>query len=99
MRSAKEYREAARISLAGNYGTVIGAYIIYTIILNVMSVPSSAFMDISELMSGIGFQTIGFVSAVAMIPVSIVISAVSLIISLGVTKITMDVTRGKRGEL
>ena len=92
MRSFREYRKMAGESLAGNYGVVIGAYIICTVIINVLTAPLS-------IISGIGNLT-GMVVAggIISIPASLVISLVSILFNTGVDKIVFDVAKGKRAE-
>ena len=85
MKSSKEYRKIAGESLAGNYGVVIGAYILCTIALNILTAPLS-------IISGIGNLTGMIVaSGIITIPVSLVISIVSTLFYTGVDKMVFDV--------
>ncbi len=92
MKSSKEYRKIAGESLAGNYGVVIGAYILCTIALNILTAPLS-------IISGIGNLTGMIVaSGIITIPVSLVISIVSTLFYTGVDKMVFDVTKGERAD-
>ncbi|MBQ9551002.1 MAG: DUF975 family protein [Lachnospiraceae bacterium] len=92
MRNSREYRRMAGESLAGNYGVVIGASIICTIVMNMLTAPLS-------IISGIGNLT-GMVVAgsIITVPASLVISLVSVLFNTGVDKMVFDVTKGERAE-
>ncbi len=92
MRSSKEYREKAREALSGNYSVVVGAYIIYTIILNVLSAPLSIISTIGEI-TGLVILT-GILS----IPFSLLTTLVSTLFVTGANKIVYDVTKGEKAE-
>ncbi|MCR4590958.1 MAG: DUF975 family protein [Lachnospiraceae bacterium] len=93
MRSSKELRAAARESLSGNYGVVIGAYIIYTIIINTISAPLSLITGAGEIMGA------SLVGALVSLPVSVLISIISVVLNTGVNKICYDVVNGERADL
>ncbi len=93
MKKSKEIRAEARKKLLGNYGTVIGAYIIYTVVLNMLSAP---FGLISGLDSFLSFPLTG---AVLSIPFSILLSFISLFFALGVNKISFDIAHDRNGVL
>ena len=82
----------ARESLAGNYGVVIGAYILCTVILNMLTAPLS-------VISGLGNLT-GMVIAgsIITVPLSLIISLISVLFNTGVDKMVFDVTKGKRAD-
>ncbi len=93
MKSSKDYRRAAREYLAGNYGVVIGAYLIYIVLLNVISAPLS-------LLSGIGgLLGASVAGTIISVPVSVVISLISVVLNTGVNKISYDVVRGEKADL
>ena len=82
----------ARESLAGNYGVVIGACILCTVILNMLTAPLS-------VISGLGNLT-GMVIAgsIITVPLSLIISLISVLFNTGVDKMVFDVTKGKRAD-
>lgn len=99
MRTAKEYRMTAKETLAGNYGTVIGVYIIYTMIVSALSVPSSIFNSFSSVFSRFDNYLLPLISSLFMIPVSFIVSIITVILSTGLTKVTFDIVRGERGDI
>lgn len=94
MKTNKELRREARIKLLGNYGTVVGAYIIFTMILNVISVPFSLFSNQISLM-GLPYLGLGMIIS---IPVSLILTFLSAIFVAGVNKISFDIAHDRRGE-
>ena len=94
MRSSKEYRRTARETLAGNYGVVIGAYLIYIVIINALSAPLSA---VGGMMTGLSRGSVA--GAIVSIPVTILLSLVSIVLSTGVNKISFDLIRGEKADI
>jgi len=99
MRSAKEYRMSAKERLAGNYGTVIGVYLIYTIIVSVLSIPTSIFSSFTSFFTSMDLTVLPIVISLVSIPVSLILSAVNVVLTVGLTKVTFDIVRGKRGDI
>ena len=99
MRSAKEYRMAAKEKLAGNYGTVIGVYFIYTMIVSILSIPSGILGSLLNAFSSLDFTILSIVFSIFSIPVSFIISAVTVVLSAGLTKVTFDIVRGGKGDI
>ena len=99
MRTAKEYRMTAKETLAGNYGTVIGVYIIYTMIVSALSVPSSILSSGMNFLSGLDPLILPVLYAALSLPISFIASMVTVILSTGLSKVTFDIVRGKRGDV
>lgn len=99
MRTAKEYRMTAKEKLAGNYGTVIGVYIIYTMILSALSVPSSILSSGMSFLLEMGSMIMPLFYGLISIPVSFFISMITVVLSVGLSKVTFDIVRGERGEI
>ncbi len=93
MRSNNEYRAEARKKLLGNYGTVIGAYILYTLILNLLSAPLSLIASFESILP---IPRLGFLASV---PVSLIISVVSVLFAAGVDKISYDIAYDRKGDV
>lgn len=93
MRSCREYRRSSRLRLIGNYGVVIGAGLLYTIFLNIVSAPLSIFNSLNEIS---GFIPLG---GLVSLPFSVILSLVSILFSTGVNKIIYDVMHGEKADL
>lgn len=93
MRSNREYRAEARTKLLGNYGTVIGAYILYSLILNLLTTPLS-------LVTGLdSFFPIPGIGIVVSLPLSLLLSFVSVLFAAGVDKISYDISYDRKGDV
>lgn len=88
MRSSKELKSLARESLAGNYGSMIGAYVLMSLVLTVALMPFSLTMDADNMVSVL----IYYVAAM-------IISLISIIMTAGYLHMMMNLARGEKFSL
>ena len=81
------------MKLLGNYGTVIGAYILYTLILNLLTTPVSL---ISSFGGALSAPVMGIVVS---LPLSIILSLISVLFTAGVDKISYDIAYDRKGDI
>ncbi len=103
MRTLKEYRAIARLKLAGNYGTVIGAGVLYSLFMNLVSTPAGSFGTSGNLQD---FLVSGKGSSLTLILLSIPFTILSMLLAFlfnpGLEKIPRDLVRDEKtgiGEL
>lgn len=98
MKTLTELRSGARERLAGNYGTVIGASIIYTLITNMISTPAGGAGSLQNYMLTGEIPALS-PSYLLSIPLSIIGVVLSFLLSPGISRIIFEVMEKRTAYL
>ncbi len=98
MKTLTELRSGAREGLAGNYGTVIGASIIYTLITNMISSPAGGAGSLQDYLLTGEIPSLS-PSYLLSIPFSVIGVILSFILSPGISKIIYEIMQERQAYL
>ena len=100
MKTNSEYKSRVREALAGNYGRVIGPFLMYYVMMNMISAPAGSVWSLGSLRSGsVSLDSLVSLSFLSTIPLYIISALLSALFEPGLIKIVFDTVRERRSGI
>ncbi len=100
MKTNSEYKARVREALAGNYGRVIGPFLMYSVMMNMISAPAGSAWSLGSLRSGsVSLDSLLSLSFLSSLPLFLISALLSAVLEPGLIKIVFDTVRERRSGI